>query len=263
MKITAQNLTVSIWVDAWQAIDHWIRMADGWEVSGLGLVEEERDEDDVLTGYVVTHAFLPEQVNGRSSTELDPDSVARLMLDVENSYGASERLRFWWHHHPGGIGLMWSHTDEECVEELRNGDWFVSAVFDPQMDCRTRIDYYAPLRLTVDQVPTKLRFTDFGLAAQCEEQFKERVKHRQSTKKKGHGPSAIKTLRSSPRRGRHMTAEELLLAQEEVESGEMSYAHYLELVDDSGVLLDDGWFGEDVQPGIEDIEGMDGEEVAP
>ena len=248
MKVTAQEISVHIHVDAWQSILHWIALAGDYEVSGLGLVEEERDEDDRLVGYFVTDVFLPEQENGPASTELEPDSVAKLMLEVEEETGASDKLRFWWHYHPRGIGLMWSGTDDECVEELSNGEWFLSTVFNADMACRTRLDLYEPLRITVDQLPTQIRFTDFGLAADCKELFEKRIKRRLPQKGLSRG-RRLRPMRADlldddgdPWKGRHLTAEELLLAQEQVEAGEMSYAHYLELLDEAEDLIDDGWF---------------------
>ena len=277
MKITAQDLSVSIYVDAWQMIMNWIRLADGFEVSGLGLVEEEHDDDGRLVGYLVTDVFLPEQLNGRTSTELKPEAIAKLMLEVEEQTGASERLRYWWHHHPGGIGLMWSHTDDDCVEELHNGQWFVSTVFDPEMACRTRLDLYSPVRLTLDQIPTKIRFTDFGLAADCKDIYEKRVTRKaMSTKamksivRRG-GLFPFRSLDiddefnpiPTPAPGRHVSAEELLLAQEQVDAGMMSFGEYVALAERADCLLDGpdddpGWF----ELGMDD-EDDDGEEVTP
>ena len=250
MKLSAQSLSVAIDVAAWQAIEHWVGLGGDYEVSGLGLVDEVRNADGILVGYRVTDVFLPEQVNGLTSTELTPESVAKLMLEVEERTGASERLRFWWHYHPGNIGLIWSHTDDECVEELRNGDWFVSTVFNPQMDCRTRVDFYEPLRLTADQVPTRLRLADFSLAAQCEQQFTERVRRRQviPSRKPGQNVFGFPSASRGPGPDRYVSAEELLLAQEALETGGWSYAEYLALADGDARLLDDGWFGYDGQP---------------
>lgn len=249
MKISAQNLTVAIDVDAWQSIQHWVRLAGDYEVSGLGLIEEERDRDGGLVGYHVTDVFLPAQVNGHTSTELAPESVAKLMIEVEERFGASESLRFWWHYHPGKIGLLWSHTDEECVEELRNGAWFVSTVFNPAMECRTRVDLYDPVRVTIDQAPTKLRFRDAHLRSTCEAAYTDRVRRRQVIPaKKGQGVFGFPKPRAFPGPGRYVTAEELLLAHEALETGGMSYAEYLTLVDGDDLLLDDGWFGHDGQP---------------
>jgi hypothetical protein len=251
MKTSAQKLTVWIDVDAWQCIQHWVQLAGDYEVSGLGLIEEERAKDGRLLGYHVTDVFLPEQVNGHTSTELAPDSVAKLMIEVEERFGASENLRFWWHYHPGKIGLMWSSTDDDCVDELRNGGWFVSTVFDPAMDCRTRVDLYEPLRLTVDQVPTKIRFTDFGLRDECRDLFHERVTHKQFTpppRRRGafHLGGLFDGGNPVPLSGGFPSAEELLLAQEALETGDLSYAEYLTLVDDAGVF-DAGWFAGDNQ----------------
>jgi len=258
MKTIAQDLTVWIAVAAWQRIAEWVRLAGDYEVSGLGLVEQRRDTRGRLVGFEVTDVFLPEQENGHASTELTPESVAKLMLEVEDQTGASEKLRFWWHYHPGKIGLMWSGTDDQCVDELHNGDWFVSTVFDPTMDCRTRVDLYQPLRVTLDQVTTRIYSADPQLVDECAALFRARVSRRQVVTLGPGRPSQASRSRAIGDvlglshqvfgRDRVHSAEELLLVQEALETGEMSYAEYLTLVDDAGLFgADDGWFG-DVSP---------------
>ena len=135
MKLTAKNIKVHVSLEAWQSIEHWIGLAGDLEVSGLGLVEKVRD------GFFVSEVYLPRQVGGEASTELHPDSVAELMLTLQHP----SMLRFWWHYHPRGIGLRWSQTDDDCVEHLRNDDWFVSSVFVSGMQVRN------PLHLVVLQ----------------------------------------------------------------------------------------------------------------
>ena len=65
MKIITPDLIVWVAVSAWQKIRHWIGWAGDYEVSGLGLVDEIRDDDGDLVGYLVTDTFLPEQTNFR------------------------------------------------------------------------------------------------------------------------------------------------------------------------------------------------------
>ena len=234
MSITAIGIAVSIYAQAYEQIANWIDLAGDIEVSGLGLVEEERDEDGRLAGYLVTDVFLPKQTNGPTSTELDPESVAQLMLELEQKEdGASNRLRFWWHYHPGGIGLMWSATDDECVDELHNGGWFLATVFTSDMNCRTRLDLYEPVRVTIDDIETRVRYTDFGLRHECEELYRERVVRKPIGRNGllGRGPGSLLSFDQfdmpSPRRD--VTAEELLIAQEEMEAGLMGYSEYAAL----------------------------------
>jgi len=242
MKTLAQNVTIWIAAAAWARITEWVKLAHDYEVSGLGLVEETLDRAGRLAGYLVTEVFLPAQVNGRTSTELEPASIASLMLEVEEATGASERLRFWWHYHPGGIGLMWSSTDDDCVEELRNGAWFLSTVFNPQMECRTRLDLFAPVRVTLDELPTRIQLPDQGIADECAALFRERVTRHVPLPIGRPGlftlPRSAALFDTASHPDHRPTREEILAAEILVDEGELSFAEYCALVERDETWLD-------------------------
>lgn len=192
MKIRSPEIRVEIAVEAWQRLEHWISLAGDYEVSGLGIVEQRRSDDGLTTRFLVTNVFLPKQTNGPASTELDPESVARAMLGLAQAGNDTCGLRFWWHLHPGPIGLFWSVTDEDCVQSLQNGDWIVSSVFQPDMSVRTRVDVYRPVRVVIDQVPTRIAYPDLGLFEECKTRFNESVK-------RAAAPSVFKDLVSGKR----------------------------------------------------------------
>lgn len=242
MKTNAQNVTVWIAAAAWARMTEWVKLAHDYEVSGLGLVEESLDRAGRLAGYLVTEVFLPAQVNGRTSTELDPASLAALLLDVEEATAASEKLRFWWHYHPGGIGLMWSSTDDGCVEELRNGAWFLSTVFNPAMECRTRLDLFAPVRVTLDDLPTRIHVPDQGIADECAALFRERVTRQVPLPLGRPGlftlPRTTSLFDNDPQPDRRPTREEILAAEVLVDEGELCFAEYCALVERDESWLD-------------------------
>ncbi len=240
MKTRATEIMVWVLAQAWEQMAHWIEMAGGLEVSGLGLVDEERDKDGRLVGYCVTEVFLPKQSNGPTSTELDSDAVAQLMLELERRKdGTGDRLRFWWHYHPGNIGLVWSQTDDECVDDLHNGGWFLASVFNPDLRCRTRLDLYEPVRLTIDDIRTRIRYGDRDLREHCEQLYRERVTRRALPGDlwKGRGPSRLAKPGAHSERFQPRTTEieELVLAREEMESGLIGYDEYLDIVEGAGL----------------------------
>ncbi len=83
---------VIILEDVYKKIMHWVNKS-GFEVSGLGTIEF-RDG-----AAVVTEAFLLKQKNGSTTTEMDPNSVTKLMYEQRTSPG---HLNFWWHSHVEG-----------------------------------------------------------------------------------------------------------------------------------------------------------------
>ncbi len=111
MKIEAAELRVLIKAEARDKINQWVAMAQG-EVSGLGMVEE------IDGGFIVTDVFLPFQKCGGSNTDVEPEAVARLMIDLESQGLDSSCLKFWWHSH-SDMPVFWSGTDTSTINKFK------------------------------------------------------------------------------------------------------------------------------------------------
>ncbi len=168
MKIEAAELRVWIKAEARDKINLWVGMAQG-EVSGLGLIEEVED------GFLVTEVFLPEQICGGQTTDIEPEAVAKVMIDLETKGLDSSCLKFWWHSH-SDMPVFWSGTDTNTINKFKPQDFFVSAVFNKHGDHRTRIDYYHLFRVKFLDVPMSTALPEFGQLDECKAMFDERVK---------------------------------------------------------------------------------------
>ena len=148
---------------------HWVDLADG-EVSGLGLVEEQTDDGGLITALKITKVFLPKQTCTGANTELDQDSVARVMMEIPEP----SKLRLWWHSH-GDMDTFWSGTDDDTIRRLANDGLLLSVVLNKAGKMLARLDQFTPLRVTIDDLPVFCLYPDLGLRQECEILFKDRV----------------------------------------------------------------------------------------
>ena len=168
MKVIDVDLTVFLEPSVNEMLNHWVDMAKG-EVSALGLVEE------VSGGFLVTEVFLPEQECSSANTLISPESVAKLLIELEEKGYDPQFLRFWAHSH-GEMDVFWSNTDEDTMNLLANPDYVVAVVGNKRGERLARVDIYQPLNVRFNEVPVEIRLPDLGLKDICEQAFKEKVK---------------------------------------------------------------------------------------
>ena len=167
MKMTAEDIRLYLLPEVEERMRHYTNLAAG-EVSGLGTVEQFDG------GFLVTDLFLPRQECSPGGTELDQESVATLLMELDHAGKDPGTLKFWWHSH-GGLDTFWSRTDEECVNNLANGDYLLSLVTNKRGDVLARLDIFRPVRVTIDQVPVSVRSTGVALLDSCRQEIREKV----------------------------------------------------------------------------------------
>ncbi|HEY3294964.1 MAG TPA: hypothetical protein VGL38_05980 [bacterium] len=171
------QLGIRIQIDAvaMQKLWTWTEVARG-EVSALGLVEEIRNVDSgAITALLVTDLFLVKQKCSMDETTMDAQAVAQLMTDLEAKGIDSRRLRLWAHSH-AGMSVFWSATDDQCVENLANGEWLLSLVVNKKHDAQMRLDEFSPCHLYLTDVVFEIAYPLIdGLAEQCLTEFKAKV----------------------------------------------------------------------------------------
>jgi len=151
-------------------IDFWIDKAVG-EVSGLGNVEQLDDG----TLYV-NDVILLEQQNHATETEIDDAAVSKAMFDLKDAPGT---LNFWWHSHVN-MGVFWSGTDTDTMQQLGKNGWFLSTVFNKKGESRTAYyqkgDDFFP-EVFIDDIATKASFIHtLEQETQWEKEFKDKCK---------------------------------------------------------------------------------------
>ena len=173
MKMEVQKLTVWLDAKAKEQLDLWVEMAKG-EISGLGLVEEIWNGPN-LQGFLIKGLFLPFQANSAAQTSIEPENVAKVMLEVEAQGHPAQNLKFWFHSH-GTMEVFWSGTDQATIERFKPKDFFISTVVNKAGKIRTRVEFYQPLRISLDEVATEILLPEFGQREICKQLFEERVK---------------------------------------------------------------------------------------
>ena len=171
MKLLSAEIKVFLELSVREMIERWVSMASG-EISGLGLVEP------VPGGFLVREVFLPEQSCGAINTVIEPESVAKLLIELDRNGYDTSMVRFWFHSHVN-MNTFWSDKDLSTIELLANNDYFVSLVTNKQEEYLARVDIYNPVAIHIDDVPVKLEIPDLNLGSLCEEAFKQKVKENQ------------------------------------------------------------------------------------
>lgn len=132
-------------------LDAYIQHAPG-EVSGLGEVEINEQGCPVITSIM-----LFEQECSASTTDIEPEDLARFFVEAVNQGADPEKIRLWWHSHGSG-SCFWSGTDNDTITDLcQSAGWVVSIVGNKQGHYRVRIDLTRPFEATLD-------FIEFGIA---------------------------------------------------------------------------------------------------
>ena len=151
-------------------INYYTQAADG-EVSGLGTLIR-----DDLGRFVVNQVFLLDQECTGTETDLDPEAISKLMVDMIGRNEDPGQLKFWWHSHVN-MGVFWSGTDDTACETLSR-EFAFSLVVNKKRESLCRLDLYSPFRVTIDGVRVQELPTleDSGLKEACEKEVKDKVK---------------------------------------------------------------------------------------
>jgi len=220
----------NVWVDpvAHEKLWAWTHLARG-EVSMLGLVEEH---DGVPC---ITDLFLVKQTCTSASTDMDQDDVAKLMVQLAHE-GKQDHLRAWVHSH-ANMATFWSATDDSTIERLGGDLFMVSVVVNHAGDVRARVDLFQPLRITIDEVPVKVRLPKLDLEKACRQEFETKVRESLTVLPDLH---TLHTRRGGgvlvPPGGKVSGVFDDAELSHMLETGELSLAEYYELMNDNAEL---------------------------
>lgn len=168
-SVTSRFTTLYVDPTVMKRIGYYTQAADG-EVSGLGTLKK-----DEKGRYIVDEVYLLEQESSAADTEIKPESISKLMVDMMKDNKDPGALKFWWHSH-ASMGVFWSGTDDTCAETLSK-EFAFSLVVNKAGDKKCRLDLYDPFRITFDGVRIEeLTQDDMQLKEACEKEVKEKVK---------------------------------------------------------------------------------------
>lgn len=122
------------------------------EISGIGKVIMEKG---VLT--VTDVEIFKQTVSGAHST-IEPESLAEFQSDIVKKGGSMKQYVLWWHSH-AHMGVFFSGTDTDTIENSSEFPYLVSLVVNKKGDAKARLDYYTPihgfteLEVEVEKIP--------------------------------------------------------------------------------------------------------------
>lgn len=168
-EVKVKFSTLYILPRALKRIMYYAKAAEG-EVSGLGTIMK-----DPSGKYIVDEVHLLEQESSGADTELNPESISKLMTDMMKANQDPSKLKFWWHSH-ANMGVFWSGTDDTCAETLSR-EFAFSLVVNKSGESLCRLDIYNPIRITFNHIKlVEIVEEDAELKTLCELEVKEKVK---------------------------------------------------------------------------------------
>ena len=140
MGVTMQ---IQIPREVFNKIMHWVNKSND-EVSGFGKCTYYKE-----TGVLYVHdAYLLKQTNGAAHTDIDGQSLARLMYKTREEEG---ELKWWWHSHVN-MQVFWSGTDTATIKELASQGWIGATVFNKREEMRSAIGVVTKSDILGDEV---------------------------------------------------------------------------------------------------------------
>lgn len=152
--VTAKDLNLSVIIEeeVYEKIMYWCNKAAPNEVSGLGSVIYDKE----LKALRVTEAWLLEQENTSTTTDIDENSIGKLEYKhhlLKKKGSIEGELKFWWHSHVN-MGVFWSGTDMDTIAQLGGGGWFLSTVFNLKEEMRSAVYQTDPMEFFADNLDT-------------------------------------------------------------------------------------------------------------
>ena len=118
------------WAQLWNIVDICEK-----EVGWFGLVEELEGGN-----YMIEELFVPEQEVSGTTTDIEPEDLAKLVEQLESEGKDSSKLRYWGHSHVN-MDVRPSGTDEDQIEEyLDHCEWFIRGIHNKKRS--SKVDVY-------------------------------------------------------------------------------------------------------------------------
>lgn len=145
-KILTAQTQVWLSAEAERQLRVWTQAAEG-EFSCFGVVSYTPESGRII----VEKFFLPEQICNGVATKPSESAMCDLMTELSRSGYNMSSLCCWAHSHVN-MGVFWSGEDSDTINQMENDSFILSIVTNKQGQFRVRLDLYAPLRLTIDEI---------------------------------------------------------------------------------------------------------------
>lgn len=164
---------IGITRQAKERLDLYIQSLEQAEISGLAAVDANAD------AFSIPEIILLPQTSTRDGMNVDlvPIAISQYLTQAVIKGDDTSRLKVWWHSHANG-GVFWSPKDTATIDRiLKIGpDWLISIVGNTRGEYRVRLDFKAPVRFTLDELPLKeIPEMNGPLAAEIAREIAEKV----------------------------------------------------------------------------------------
>lgn len=178
------NYRIFIPDEIFQKIMWWVKKSNQ-EVSGMGKLTQTGDL------FTITDAILLPQKNTSTTTDIEPQDVARAMYQLRDTPG---ELRWWWHSHVN-MQAFWSGTDKDTIRDCGQGGWFTATVVNKRCEMVSALYVKEPLEIMLDSIPTEVgtRMLSPEIIAAWDAEYDRNVQERKWTGWRGAGVPATTT----------------------------------------------------------------------
>ena len=172
------NYRIFIPDEIFQKIMWWVKKSNH-EVSGMGKLTQSGDL------FTITDAILLPQKNTSTTTDIEPEDVARAMYQLRDTPG---ELRWWWHSHVN-MQAFWSGTDKDTIRDCGQGGWFTATVVNKRCEMVSALYVKEPLEIMLDSIPTEVgtRMLAPEIIAAWDAEYDRNVQERKWTGWRGTG----------------------------------------------------------------------------
>lgn len=161
------QLKVEIDSEVYNKVMYWVNKSQ-FEVSGLGRIKYDAEAGV----YRVIKAYLLPQKNTASTTEIPPEEVGKLMFETKDEEGT---LNWWWHSHVK-MGVFWSQTDLNAMEQLGRHGFFLSTVFNQNEEMLSALYQGAPFKIFANELPTEIVYPyDDSMEDEWDSEYSQKV----------------------------------------------------------------------------------------
>ena len=142
------------------------------EISGFGKIKKYKEEGYF---YIEDIVLLPQK---EATGVLTTFNNADFYDDIIQQGEQPSDYRCWWHSHVW-MPVQWSSKDIATINdwdiEKPVDNWFISIVANKKKEFRCRVDIWDPLRLTFDDVPWEIDFSNHEIEQRIETDIQNMV----------------------------------------------------------------------------------------
>ena len=133
------NIQLIIKKKAYLKLKYFVHNTSG-EISGMGKTSIKKNKDDDFFVYLEDIVIFHQACSG-SSTSISEDAIGKFTYELQKNKENTEEWNVWWHSH-GHLGVFWSTTDTNTIEEHKGGSFLISLVTNKDLDFKARLDIF-------------------------------------------------------------------------------------------------------------------------